>query len=420
MGQVPERADVVIIGAGPSGAIAAALLKQQGRDVVVLERQTFPRFSIGESLLPQCMVYIEEAGMLEAVRAAGFQFKNGAAFGWGEKYSYYNFEEKFSPGPGTTFQVERAVFDKLLADEAARQGVSIFYQHTITDCDIEGEQARVDYTNANGEAGSIDCDFVLDASGFGRVLPRLLDLEAPSDFPVRQAVFTHIDDHIAPEDFDRHKILVTVHPGDRDIWFWLIPFSDGRCSLGVVGRQEQIAARGDAQTEPLGVLQRFVDEAPVLANILRRAEYKYPARQITGYSAKVTQLVGQRFALLGNAGEFLDPVFSSGVTIAMRSASMAAALVGRQLDGETVDWMADYEKPLRQGIATFRTFVETWYNGMFQDVIFFPNQSPMIREMISSVLAGYAWDEKNPFVANPVKRMRSLSDFCRAEDEAQA
>src|SRR5690606_16964765 len=203
----------------------------QGRHVVVLERETFPRFSIGESLLPQCMVYIEEAGMLDAVNAAGFQFKNGAAFGWGEKYAYYDFQEKFTDGPGTTFQVERAVFDKVLADEAEGQGVPIHYAHTITDCDVEGEGVRLAYTNSDGQAGTIDCDFVLDASGFGRVLSRLLDLEAPSDFPVRRAVITHVNDNLDPKEFDRNKILVTVHPTERDIWYWIIPFSDGRSSM---------------------------------------------------------------------------------------------------------------------------------------------------------------------------------------------
>src|SRR5690554_6044125 len=104
MDQVPERAEVVIIGAGPSGSIAAALLTQQGRDVVVLERQLFPRFTIGESLLPQCMIYLEEAGMLEAVNAAGFQFKNGAAFRWGEKYNAYNFERNLIRAPAPPFR----------------------------------------------------------------------------------------------------------------------------------------------------------------------------------------------------------------------------------------------------------------------------------------------------------------------------
>lgn len=411
MSSVPARVDVVVIGAGPAGAIASAILQKKGYQVLVLERDTFPRFSIGESLLPQCMVYIAEAGMLEAVQRYGFQYKNGAAFGWGDRYSYYDFEDKFSPGPGTTFQVERASFDKLLADEASAQGVDIRYAHTTTALDTDGELARVGYTDADGNTGEVQCRFVLDASGFGRVVSRLKELEEPSDFPVRQAAFTHLDDHI-PEDssFDRNKILITVHPEERDIWYWLIPFSDGRSSLGVVASEEKLAKRGGG--DPLELLQNCVAEAPVLADLLRNAEYGYPARQITGYSCNVKRLAGDKFALLGNAGEFLDPVFSSGVTIAMRSASNAAAVLDRQLSGEQVDWQREYEAPLRRGVDTFRVFVDAWYTGQFQDVIFFPDQAPNVRRMISSILAGYAWDTENPIAAQPKRRMEALSSFC--------
>ena len=120
-----ERRQVVVIGAGPSGAIASALLHARGRDVLVLERQRFPRFSIGESLLAHCLDFVDEAGMLAAVEAAGFQYKNGAAFARGERYADFDFAERYTPGRASTYQVERATFDKLLADEAERQGVSI-------------------------------------------------------------------------------------------------------------------------------------------------------------------------------------------------------------------------------------------------------------------------------------------------------
>jgi flavin-dependent dehydrogenase len=413
MSSVPEQVDVVVIGAGPAGAIAAALLHRKGHRVLVLEREHFPRFSIGESLLPQCMVYIDEAGMLEAVQKHGFQCKNGAAFSWRDRYSYYDFQDKFSPGPGTTFQVERADFDKLLADQASIQGVDIRYGHTTTSLATEGELARVGYSDDRGNSGEVACRFVLDASGFGRVVSRLLDLEQPSDFPVRQAAFTHIDDHI-PENygFDRNKILITVHPEERDIWFWLIPFSDGKCSLGVVASEENLARRGG--TNPLELLQNCVAQAPELARLLERADYRYPARQITGYSCNVSRLTGDKFALLGNAGEFLDPVFSSGVTIAMRSASEAASTLDRQLSGEEVDWYRDYEQPLRRGVDTFRVFVDAWYTGQFQDIIFSPDQARTVRRMISSILAGYAWDTGNPIAAQPKRRMEALYSFCAA------
>lgn len=118
-----ERRQVVVIGAGPSGAIASALLKRNGHDVLIVERQHFPRFSIGESLLSHCIDFIEEAGMLDAVQAAGFQLKNGAAFAWGDHVSAFDFGDTFSNGKPTTFQVQRADFDKLLADQAALQGL---------------------------------------------------------------------------------------------------------------------------------------------------------------------------------------------------------------------------------------------------------------------------------------------------------
>lgn len=200
-----EHRQVVVIGAGPSGAIAAALLKRKGHDVLMIERQHFPRFSIGESLLSHCLDFVEEAGMLEAVNAAGFQLKNGAAFAWGEQYSAFDFGETFSNGKPTTFQVLRADFDKLLADQAALQGVDVRYGEAIVSVDFSLPKPQLDVLREDGSQYRVEADFVLDASGYGRVLPRLLDLEAPSDFPVRQAVFTHVEDHIDSPTFEREK-----------------------------------------------------------------------------------------------------------------------------------------------------------------------------------------------------------------------
>jgi len=404
-----ERRQVVIIGAGPSGAIAAALLKRKGHDVLVIERQHFPRFSIGESLLSHCLDFVEEAGMLDAVNAAGFQRKNGAAFAWGERYSAFDFGDTFSEGKPTTFQVQRADFDKLLADQAALQGVEIRYGQAIANADFSLAKPQLGVQREDGSEYRLEADFVLDASGYGRVLPRLLDLEAPSNFPVRQAVFTHIEDRIENPAFDREKILITTHPTKRDVWFWTIPFSGGRCSVGVVAAAEHFEGRTDDLD---ACLRSFIDETPSLAGVLDNALWDTPARTIGGYSANVKTLHGPGFALLGNAAEFLDPVFSSGVTIAMRSASMAAGVLHRQLSGEQVDWQSEFAEPLKRGVDTFRCYVEGWYAGTFQDVIFYTEGSADIRRMISSILAGYAWDQRNPFVSEPKRRLRMLSEIC--------
>lgn len=401
--------DVVIIGAGPSGAVSASLLAQKGLSVCVLEKQHFPRFVIGESLLPHCMEILAAAGLVDAVNAEpSFQFKNGAAFSWGNRYTHFDFTDKFSAGPGTTFQVRRGIFDKILIDQTAKKGVDVRFGHEVLTFDNQGETAQLRIHPEQGEDYTLTARFVLDASGYGRVLPRLLDLETPSHLPARIAHFTHIDDNIADPEFDRNKILITTHPVHRDIWLWLIPFADNRCSIGVVGLADKLS--GDSET----LLKQFALDCPMLKRLLTHAQWEneFPFRHIQGYSANVKTLYGKHFALLGNAAEFLDPVFSSGVTIALHSAQMAAELVARQLNGQAVNWQTEFTEPLMIGVNTFRTYVNGWYDCSFQDVIYARNPQPEIRQMISSILAGYAWDEKNPFVAKSEQRLNALAQLC--------
>lgn len=400
--------DVAVIGAGPAGSVASALLRKKGYQVCVLEKQHFPRFVIGESLLPHCMEMLEEAGFADAVRAEpGFQLKNGAAFSWGSRYTEFDFTDKFSDGPGTTYQVRRAVFDKILIGEAAKQGVEVRFGHGVTAFDNSGDFARLSIETDTGKRYELTAKFVLDASGYGRVLPRLLDLETPSHLPPRQAHFTHIDDNITNPKFDRNKILITTHPQHRDVWIWLIPFGGNRCSIGVVGTPDKLT--GESET----VLKKFVYECPMLNEILDKAvwENDFPFRSIQGYSANVKSLHGKHFALLGNAAEFLDPVFSSGVTIALHSAKLAADLLVKQLKGEAADWQTEFAEPLMIGVDTFRTYVDGWYDFRFQNVVYAPDRSPEISRMLSSILAGYAWDTENPFVAKSEQRLTALSEW---------
>ncbi len=400
--------DVVIIGAGPAGAVAAALLRKAGRSVLVLERQHFPRFSIGESLLPQSMAYLEEAGMLQAVVEAGFQYKNGAHFIYRDQTSAFDFRDKHSPGWGTTYQVERAVFDDILIRCAAQQGADVRFGHTVRAVHT-GATPLVDVIDEADRAYQIEARFVFDASGFGRVLPRLLNLETPTRMPTRAAIFTHVQDGIPVGATDRNKISVVTHPERRDVWFWMIPLAGGRSSVGCVAEASFLDVP-DAQRD--AKLRELIQQEPTLNRLIGNAPFLMPVRHIGGYAANVERLHGPGYALLGNAGEFLDPVFSSGVTIALRSAHLAVQTLNRQLDGEQVDWLAAYDVPLRKGIDTFRAFVERWYTGELQDIIFYPDQTPSIRRMISAVLAGYAWDESNPYVADPVRRLNALHEVC--------
>lgn len=351
--------DVAIVGAGPAGAVAAGLLRKAGRSVLVLERQHFLRFSIGESLLPQSMHYLDEAGMLQAVIEAGFQFKNGAYFVHRDRMSSFDFREKTTPGWGTAYQVERATFDDLLIRCAARQGADVRFGHTVR-AFTPGERPQLDVIDEAGQRYRVRASFVLDASGFGRVLPRLLDLEAPTGMPTRAAVFSHVEDRLPAGSTDRDKICIAVHPERRDVWFWMIPLTNGRSSVGCVA-QASFLDVPEADREAL--LRGLLQTEPTLARLVGTKPFVMPVRHIGGYASNVARLHGPGYALLGNAGEFLDPIFSSGVTIAMRSSHLAVHALERQWRGETVDWACDYDIALRRGIDTFRAFVERWYSG---------------------------------------------------------
>lgn len=400
------QVDVLVIGAGPSGSIVSALLYKAGVKVLCVEKEKFPRFVIGESLLPNCMNILREAGLLEAVKAHGFQFKNGAAFSWGEEYRYFDFCDKSSVGDGTTFQVQRGDFDKVLIDAVIKQGVQVSFEVAVESVDFKEDCAIA--TLSNGD--QIKAKYIVDSSGYGRVLPRLLDLETSSCLKPRKAYFTHIQDNITEILYDRKKILITTHPDFRAVWFWLIPFSNGRCSIGVVGEESMIAIPNLSDEE---ILKAHVYKAPMLKRLLGNAEWDTPVGTISSYSKDVKTLFGEHFILLGNASEFLDPVFSSGVTIAMVSAKLASDALVRILKGENVDLNKEYVEPLMIGINAFRAYVQGWYDGKFQDVIYTKNENHDVKRQICSILAGYAWDTSNPYVTRAEESLNVLAKYCK-------
>lgn len=406
-----SECDVAIIGAGPAGAVAAANLARRGWRVSVFERDHFPRFSIGESLLPQSMQFLDEAGLLECVRAKGFQVKDGAAFQHGPRAQALNFAEKSADGPAETFEVTRADFDETLAKGAADAGADVHFGAEITAfAPATDAPARLTVTAEGGAPREVSAHIVLDASGYGRTLARLLNLERPSTMPTRTALFRHVDDHISDDAFDRGKILISINPDNPGVWYWLIPLAGGRSSIGVVGAHDDIMAAGDDDDERLSSLVRASGR---MGALLGAAQPVREVGRLTGYSASVSALSGPGWALLGNAAEFLDPVFSSGVTIALKSASLAADAAHRQLSGEDVDWSKAFDAPLSGGVEVFRAFVEAWYTGQLQHIIMNqPETANKLKSMIISILAGYVWDDENLFVRDPKRYLKLVHELC--------
>jgi flavin-dependent dehydrogenase len=396
--------DVLIIGAGPAGSAAAAILQREGYKLLVVEKQTFPRFVIGESLLPATMGLLEESGLLEAAEREGFMRKYGAVFLKGDQQCNFDFSNQFSSGWNYTYQVPRAEFDKALADTVASRGVEIIYGQSVTAVSFEASHARIEIEAGDGARSTVIAKFVLDCSGFGRVLPRLLNLEAPSSFPPRAALFTHVTGDVRPEGREEGKIWVCIHP--QDAWIWIIPFSNGKTSVGVVAEPEFFAR---FPSEPEAQLRAIWESDPNAAIRLANAKCVFPPKSITGYACSVKQLFGPRFALVGNATEFLDPIFSSGVTLALESANRAAKLLTRHLRGESVDWKVEYADYVMQGMNTFRSYVTAWYNTNLQKIFFAAQRNPGIMRQICSVLAGHIRDTSNPYVMQPDRALPLLA-----------
>jgi flavin-dependent dehydrogenase len=399
------KCDVAVIGAGPAGVLCSAVLHRAGLDVQVFEAQAFPRFVIGESLLPHCMDLLSDVGLLDAAAAQGYQEKFGALFLWEDCRQDFLFAEQFTKGWDYTWQVPRAHFDNVLATTLAARGVPIFFEHKVEAVSVDAEP-RLTVTSKTGEATEVHARFIVDASGYGRVLPRLLDLHKPSDFPPRKACFTHVRGDQYTNTPDGRRIWVISNSADA--WTWVIPFSNGVTSVGVVGAPEFFA---NFPGNPNEALRGIIASNKLSKDRLESLEFLFDAREITAYAVGVKRVYGDRFCLVGNATEFLDPVFSSGVTLAMESGHRAGTLIAQELAGTAVDWETDYAQYLASGTDVFRTYVEGWYDGTLAKIFRSPNPPEKFKRMICSVLAGYVWDRSNPFVAEHRRKLRQLAQL---------
>ncbi|MEN8146115.1 MAG: NAD(P)/FAD-dependent oxidoreductase [Campylobacterota bacterium] len=395
--------DVFIIGGGPAGSIAAAKLVQAGHSVEVVEKVKFPRFVIGESLLPRCNELLEDANMLEAVENAGFQYKGGVAFENEQNdIKIINFENNMGQKHNSSFQVRRETFDNLLLEEAIRFGANVTMESEVTAYDEAANVITV--IHKDGSEEKYHAKKVIDASGYGRVLPRLLDLDSDSALALRNAIFCRVENDVRPTDGTDGYIYVDI-VGDNDAWIWNIPLSPTVTSVGIVCTDEYYKSFDmDQQAFWEHIVYNDPHASKRYANAARINDVGF----IGGYSANVKRMFGDNFVMVGNATEFLDPVFSSGVTLALESGAKAADLTIKEFKGESVDWQVDYQDYMMIGVNVFREYVEAWYDGRLQSILFSKEPgSKKIESKVVSVLSGYVWDTKNMFVKTPTEAVNA-------------
>lgn len=381
--------DVVVVGGGPAGASAAAIAAKSGRSVLVLERERFPRFHIGESLLPASNEILSDLGVEERVREAGFVVKRGASF-WtedGATESYIDFSLSREVLEPNTYQVPRERFDQILLDNAREAGAEVQEGCRAERFEIGADGVRVVYTDAGGSVRQVTGRVLVDASGqFGFVSKRLR-LRRRDE--LLESVAAHAQ-------FEGVQQLEGDRAGDIRIvslknmgWVWLIPLSSSVTSVGVVVPRAELSRRDAA---PGGLLEGTLSSIPSVAALFTGARRITPVRRDADFSYAPVTYAGDRWLLAGDAGSFLDPIFSTGVLLALKSGREAAQAVERGLrTGDlSARAFAGYDRLQRRTYLFFRRMVAAFYDPAFRDVMFRPANRLGILEAIVTTLAGYS------------------------------
>jgi flavin-dependent dehydrogenase len=389
----PTVKDVVVIGGGPAGSCTAGFLAQAGRDVLVCEREVFPRFHIGESLLPASVPVLERLGVAGRLDAAGYQRKWGARFVFRQlgREVPVEFGRALGALPRRAWHVRRADFDHLLLNHAAELGAEVRQGVRVRRVRFDGERAvGVELERADGSLETVDAAVVVDASGRDTMIGAQLGTRERDPVLRQAALYAHYSGHGLGIGREGGDIVIVV---DRDSWWWLIPLDAETISVGLVLSGERLRRRGDLPLEVY--FDQQVAAVSEVAQALARAQRSTEVFATADYSYSLHSLGGPGWLAVGDAGAFLDPIFSSGVHLALVGGQLAAATIDRALQRRGRLELGDaerYERAVRRGLGRFRRFVLGFYDPVFARVYTKEPPFDFLRRGIVSILGGRVFD----------------------------
>ena len=397
-----KECDVLVVGGGPAGSTIAALLAQKGRHVVVLEKERFPRFHIGESLLPLNLPLFEQLGVAKEVRRVGV-YKPGAELVSDAHNAAGTF--RFSDNPylsvGYSYQVKRAEFDQILLDNSRRLGAEVHEKMRVDDVAFApGEKPRVTAVADDGSEVEWRPRVLADASGRDTLLSGRLGLKRINKHNNTAAVFGHFRN--VPRRPGEKAGMITVYLFDQG-WFWMIPLPDDIMSVGVVGGREFFKSR-DGNLDAL--FASAVESTPSLAAHMANAEPLGPLTACADYSYDSTSYVGENHILVGDAGAFVDPLFSSGVMMAMSSAAFGAGLVDAVLDGRgsRAQLARDYERKIKLSLTSLSWLIYRINSPILRDLFVSSFDLFNTRHELITVLAGDFYGRRS--LLSPLHRLQ--------------
>lgn len=372
--------DVAIIGAGPAGSTAAILLAQAGRKVVVLERERFPRFHIGESLLPYSLSAFDRLGVREQLDQWAVD-KRGAevATACGSRAIKFLFEKGFRLKHRRAYQVERAKFDHLLLERARSLGAEVREGTKVDGFDeVDGG------VKLKTSGGEVSARWVIDASGRHAVIGGQLGLKQPYEHLRKFSCFAHYE-HVQRDEGIEAGLTRLVRAENH--WFWLIPIDENRTSIGVV---MDIDDYKRIKRSPEDTLAWAIADSPLMTERMRDARAVTQVHAVGDYSYRNSRLTGSRWILIGDAAGFIDPIFSTGVFLAIHTGEQAADAVNAILDqpGKQAGLFAAYESGVRRVMDKYLRFVTAWYRPEFIEVFTSPTQKFQLAGAVNAVLAG--------------------------------